>query len=529
MRITLANQSIMDAWGKGNDVIGKLYSEILPEFKNQQIFEQLQEVLNSGIAFHAKNQRVDLIFDGQLKPFYFNYSFTPLFDSSGNVYGVMNTAAEVTELHEAKQKVEESEKRFRNSVEQAPLGIAIFRGKDFITEMANENYLLLIDRNEENFINKPLFEALPEVKSLVEPLFNEVVRSGEPFYSPELPATLKRHGKMEQAYFNLVYHPLKEENGDISGIMVVATEVTDTVIAKHLLEESEIHFRTMVIQSPISMTILRGTDFIIESANKVMFENIWRKKESDVIGKSILDVFPELKEQKYPELLHKVFTTGECHTEKESLAFVMGDDGLQKFYLDFEYKALYGPDEKISGIMITVNDVTDRVEARLKIEENEERLNIVISASELGIWEYDLKTEVSTTSKRCQEIFGIFEDDYVPHAKFLSNFHPDDLEKRNQAFKKAFETGVRYQAWHAIALLIIGLSGTHLKYQRSIAWTWIFGTLLFSGSIYLLSTSQMTGLQVSFLGPVTPVGGLLFMAGWVLLLLSALKVSTKNG
>lgn len=149
--ITLANQSIMDAWGKGKDVVGKLYTDILPELGNQKIFDQIRNVLQTGIAFHAKNERIDLVIDNELKTFYFNYSFTPLFDVLGKVYGVMNTAAEVTELHIAKQKVEESEKRFRNSVEQAPLGIAVFRGPEFIAEMANSNYLLLIDRSEQEF------------------------------------------------------------------------------------------------------------------------------------------------------------------------------------------------------------------------------------------------------------------------------------------------------------------------------------------------------------------------------------------
>ncbi|GAC1422629.1 MAG: hypothetical protein NVS1B13_09130 [Flavisolibacter sp.] len=53
MRIQLANHAIIEIWGKGNDVIGKLYSEVLPELDNQQIFKQLDEVYTSGKAFHA--------------------------------------------------------------------------------------------------------------------------------------------------------------------------------------------------------------------------------------------------------------------------------------------------------------------------------------------------------------------------------------------------------------------------------------------------------------------------------------------
>ncbi|MBC8768693.1 PAS domain-containing protein [Arenibacter sp. BSSL-BM3] len=444
MRISLANQSIKDVWGKGNEVEGKLYTEILPELESQAIFQQVLGVYNTGIPFHAKNQRVDLNIDGNLKPHYFNYSFTPVFENDGSVYGVMNTAAEVTELNEAKRKVEESEKRFRDSVHQAPLGIAIFRGPEFIVELANSAYLMIVDRKSDDFLGQPLFEVLPEVKEAVAPLFKEVVETGIPFYGNEFSVVLNRFGKQDLGYYNFVYHPLKEETGEISGIMVIATEVTKTVNAKKFLEESEKHFRHMVMQSPIPMTILRGKDFIIESANKVMMEKIWRKKEVDVIGHSILEVFPELNNQKYPELLNKVFTNGITHSEKESLAYVNGDDGTRKFYLDFEYSPLLDGEGKVSGLMITVSDVTDKVLARQKVEANEEKLNIVINASELGIWEFDLKTEESVTSDRCLEILGVPNGRELDYKQLISCFHPHDQEARKEAIKKSFKSGHLY-------------------------------------------------------------------------------------
>ncbi|WP_461107462.1 PAS domain-containing sensor histidine kinase [Spirosoma koreense] len=123
MRIMLANQSIMDVWGKGNDVIGKRYSEILPELANQNIYAQLDDVYTTGTAFHAKYQRVDIVVDGKLQPYYFNYSFTPLFDADGQIYGVMNTAAEVTDVVVAKQQIEDAEAAMRGAVELAELAI----------------------------------------------------------------------------------------------------------------------------------------------------------------------------------------------------------------------------------------------------------------------------------------------------------------------------------------------------------------------------------------------------------------------
>jgi hypothetical protein len=122
MRIKLANQAIIDVFGKGPDIIGKLYSEVLPELAGSGIYEQLDGVFTTGIPYHAKNQRVDIVVDGKLQPFYFNYSFTPLFGEGGNVYGVMNTAAEVTDLNLALQKVIEAEEKARLAIESAEMG-----------------------------------------------------------------------------------------------------------------------------------------------------------------------------------------------------------------------------------------------------------------------------------------------------------------------------------------------------------------------------------------------------------------------
>lgn len=113
MLIRFANQAIIDVYGKGPDVIGKSYLELLPELADQQIFAQLLAVYDSGIPFASGTQRVMIEHDGRLVPYYFNYNFTPLFDANGQVYGVMNTAAEVTELELARQALEASEGRYR--------------------------------------------------------------------------------------------------------------------------------------------------------------------------------------------------------------------------------------------------------------------------------------------------------------------------------------------------------------------------------------------------------------------------------
>ena len=87
----------------------------------------------------------------------------------------------------------------------------------------------------------------------------------------------------------------------------------------------------------------------------------------------------------------------------------------------------------------------------------------------------------------------------------------------------SFETGVRYQFYHAIALLIIGLNTDKLKATKRIANLMIIGILCFSFSIYLLSIQGLIGIKLSFLGPITPLGGLILIVSWTLLLFKNLK------
>ncbi len=88
----------------------------------------------------------------------------------------------------------------------------------------------------------------------------------------------------------------------------------------------------------------------------------------------------------------------------------------------------------------------------------------------------------------------------------------------------SFETGVKYQMYHAIVLLIIGfVFSFDTKLQQYMGWSFIIGVLLFSFSIYLLVLSSQMGVSMRFLGPITPFGGLLMIAGWVMLLIAVLK------
>lgn len=238
MRIEMANQSIMDIWGKGNDVTGKLYAEVLPELHDQKVFEQLETVYDSGVAFHAKNQRLDLIVNGVVTPYYFNYSFTPLFDVNGKVNGVMNTGADVTDLNLAKLKVEQSERNFRNMVLQAPVAMCILTGPQHKVDIVNDFMLDIWGTDRDEVQGRPIWEAVPAARNQgLEELMTHVYTTGEVFSAYERPVELLQKGKKEVVYQNFVYEPYRDSEGNILGVLAISIDVTAQVLARQKIEE----------------------------------------------------------------------------------------------------------------------------------------------------------------------------------------------------------------------------------------------------------------------------------------------------
>ncbi|MBE2247784.1 MAG: DUF423 domain-containing protein [Candidatus Competibacteraceae bacterium] len=90
----------------------------------------------------------------------------------------------------------------------------------------------------------------------------------------------------------------------------------------------------------------------------------------------------------------------------------------------------------------------------------------------------------------------------------------------------SFQTGIQYQFIHSLALIITGILYAHWP-DKFVLWSgylFLSGVLMFSGSIYLLATRDIIGYNYSFIGPITPLGGLMLMAGWISLLISLFRM-----
>ncbi|MDI1304157.1 MAG: ATP-binding protein [bacterium] len=140
---------------------------------------------------------------------------------------------------EALKILEDSEKRYNMMLMKSPFAIAILKGKDMVVSLANATIKEMWGKGND-CEGKKFLDILPELRNQQFPaLLNEVFTSGIPFYGYELLAPLNRNGQLMNEYFNFVYQPYHEADETISGVTIIAYDVTTHVIAKNQLIEAK--------------------------------------------------------------------------------------------------------------------------------------------------------------------------------------------------------------------------------------------------------------------------------------------------
>ena len=276
---------------------------------------------------------------------------------------------------------------------QAPVAMCLLIGKDFIIQNANPQILELWGRDS-SVLGKPLFEALPEVKSqgFVE-IFDNVYRKGEIFNGSKLSIFLEKFGNLEEHFFDFIYSPVYNDERKIIGVSVVATEVTDQVISERKLKESEYRFEDLIRNSDYSTAIYRTDELYVELANDLMLKT-WGK-DSSVIGLKLEDALPELDGQPFIGILKDIFKTGKPYTATEDRVDLVVDGKLQTYYFNFSYKPLKNANGEVYAIHNMAVDVTDLVIARKEIQKREEKFRDLADSMPQFVWTCDQYGEVN--------------------------------------------------------------------------------------------------------------------------------------
>ncbi len=244
-RFTFANKPLLDLWGlSGEQAIGKNFHELnYPGDLSAKLQRQIQEVIQT------RERLVDET------PYtsptgtqgYYQYIFSPVIGSDGTVEAVAGSTRDITDFkrlqaeHERLARTIEGERaKLAAIIAQAPAFICTLRGPNHVFELANQRYYEIVGKRD--LIGKAVLEALPEVKGqgFIE-LLDQVYRTGQTYAGTEMPLLLRESegGPLDRRFVNFIYQALREPDGAISGIFVHGMDVTEMVLAREALRQSE--------------------------------------------------------------------------------------------------------------------------------------------------------------------------------------------------------------------------------------------------------------------------------------------------
>lgn len=398
---------------------------------------------------------------------------TPILSPSGEVQYIIQNISAIADIKPSsiKKRQEQPDNNpgipevnsFESVVMQSPVAMAILKGGNLIIESANLHMLDLLGKDK-TIVGHSIVEALPEIVNQPFPqLLKNVYKTGLEYHGFETKIYINREEELTECYFNFVYSPLKDQKGGVTGVMMIATDVTTLVVAKKALEESEKRYRDLIASANVATSIYAGENMEIRLANNAMLK-VWGK-DASVIGKPLKEAVPELDGQPFFGLLHKVYSTGETYHATEDKVDLAVDGRLQSFYFNFTYKALRDSTGRIYGILNMAVDVSEMVRAKLKIKDAEERWRIALNSAGLGTWDFYPHKNEFVCSVRTKELFGLSSNAPVTLEKLMNAIHYPHRKKVYDKMEKAMKQGSRGN--YRIEYQLTGIEDKKQRWHRA--------------------------------------------------------------
>lgn len=333
-------------------------------------------------------------------------------------------------------------KNIYNLFNEVPFAVAVLTGEELVIDYINTYNLSIWKAEKEMVLGKPLFEARPDLRSSAEPIHREVYRSGERFMAKEIPIDIATDKGTETKFFDVVIDPMFNEEGTIIGQLATSIEITDKVLARKKIEDSEKELLSVIHDLRISQEKIRESEeknrLFIEYAPAAMamfdkemryvsVSKQWMKEydlEGDIIGKRHYDFFPNIL-QRWKDV-HSRCMKGAVEKSEED--YYVKDDGTP-VWLKWEVHPWYNATDEIGGIVIFTENITERKKTEQVIKESEERFRTMASEAPLFVWETDEKLQTTYLNKAGLDYFNLDESIHIAELSWKKYIHPDDIER----------------------------------------------------------------------------------------------------
>ena len=478
------NNAYRQVFGPGRTLSpGAPGSKVLPELWDS-IGPKVAHVLSTSQSVSSENELLLMERDGFTRESYFTFSYSPVYNESGNIDGVFTTVSETTLAVISGRHLQFLAKLTKNISKSKSID-NIFRKTIKVLESNSQDFpfsiLYMVNENAASAtlvgatgVQLPHTSA-PELIDFSKQMIGsrnlyKCVQTGEPVHVTDLRARLgdmpggawkvppeeafimpikkasavlpyavlvigiNPHRRLDEAYQSF-FHLVAEQ---------VATEIAyvlsydEQVNIRKRMEDRQRQIYNLIMQAPVAMAVLMGKDFVVEVANEKALQ-FWGRRASPIVGKPLFSIINNENVSGFNLILERVYETGEGFFTPQFPAKISRRGKMEDIFIGFAIEALREVDGSIIGVMLVANEVTELVMSKLKIEESEERLKMAIQLTKIGTWEYHPNTGELNWSEQCREIYALPHGTTLDFETFEQHIHPADRAFVLDAIKKAMD------------------------------------------------------------------------------------------
>jgi PAS domain S-box-containing protein len=320
------------------------------------------------------------------------------FDSNNQPIKIFGTIQDITKKYEAEITIRESEEKYRSLVENINEFVFVI-DKDFKIVSLNISAQRILGAGSD-FVGKAIFDVFP--KSISENYKISLKQVFDKKKSINKDSTMQLNGR--DFYINTSLSPLKNDKGEITGVIGLTRDITVRKLAELALIESEEKYRSIFLNSPLGI-IHYNSDGVITDCNSHFVRIIGSSKEA-LIG---LNMTKDLKDENLKNAIKESLIKGESNFEDWYISLTAS----KKTFVRILFKSIKDEDNKtIAGIGL-VEDITERKKAELALEERTNFLDSIIESSALSMWISDSKGTAIRANSACLDFFGAEKEEVV--------------------------------------------------------------------------------------------------------------------
>jgi PAS domain S-box-containing protein len=352
---------------------------------------------------------------------------------------------------QARYEIEARERSFREIANSIPHLVWTARTDGYV-DYVNQRWYEYTGLTEEETIGLGWANAIhPEDRSSKEQIWRHALAFGDQV----LVEYRLRDCNGAYRWHRVKAVPFLDNNQGISKWYGTITDIQEEKLLEIGLRESQLaeqkaraeaeaqrtRLYSVLMQAPAIICLLHGPEHTFELVNPLAEQLFGRRP---VLGKTVLQAMPEMKDQPFIGILNKVYQTGEPFVGKEMVAYFDNNitGQLEEVYLNLVYQAVYDEAGNINGILAFATEVTEQVRARRLVEQSEENLLIALEAGSMATFDQDLLTNQVIRSANHDKLFGY--ESNLPEwnmETLLKHILPEDRPLVLEQFEKSLKIG----------------------------------------------------------------------------------------